>query len=229
MASRTILIEMRVLAILSLFLSPAAQAGAFDHLAEELSRNPSLTDVSSWAGLELDVRYATSDNFTKRNVYGSYESCFLHVKAADMLKRSLAALKARKPKWKLRVFDCLRPRRAQAILWSIVKGTPNERYVINPAVGSVHNYGFAMDVSLSDENGDEVDMGTSFDFFGALAEPKHEEESIRSGQLSPAQLANRKVLRSAMKAGGFIPISNEWWHFDGLPGPEVRSKYKIVE
>jgi D-alanyl-D-alanine dipeptidase len=219
---------MRYLAILSLLCLPA-QAGTFDHLAEELSRNSSLTDVSSWPALELDVRYATSDNFTGKNVYGNYESCFLHVKAADMLKRALASLHQERPKWKLRVFDCLRPRRAQAILWNIVKGTPHERYVVSPSLGSVHNYGFAMDVSLSDENGHEVDMGTPFDFFGALAEPKFEDEMLKAGKLSRAQLANRRILRSAMKAGGFIPISNEWWHFDGLPGPEVRAKYKIVE
>lgn len=220
---------MRALAILSLFLTLESQAGSFDHLAEELARNSTLTDVSSWPGLELDVRYATSNNFTGNNVYGSFESCFLHSKAADMLKRALASLKAQKPAWKLRVFDCLRPRRAQKILWEMVAGTPEERYVLNPKLGSVHNYGFAMDVSLSDEAGDEVDMGTSYDFFGPLAEPRYEASFVKKGKLSKKQLANRLILRSAMKAGGFIPISNEWWHFDGLPGAEVRAKYKIVE
>jgi len=221
---------MRVLLVIfSLLLPGPARAGAFDRLAEELARNSSLTDVSAWEGLELDVRYATSDNFTGKNVYGKYASCFLHSKAAEMLKRAQASLKAQKPAWKFRVFDCLRPRRAQAILWNIVKGTPKEHYVVNPRIGSVHNYGFAMDLSLSDENGDEVDMGTSYDFFGALAEPRYEASFLKNGKLTKAQVANRMILRTAMKAGAFIPISNEWWHFDGLPGPEVRAKYKIVE
>lgn len=211
-------------------ISPhVATAGPFDGLAVELAQNTSLTDVSEWEGVELDIRYATTNNFTRKNVYGNYDRCFLHAAAAAQLKRSLAALKHQKPSWKLRVFDCLRPRRAQEVLFRIVKGTPDERYVGNPARGSVHNFGFAMDVSLSNEKGKELDMGTHYDFFGALAEPKNEDALIRSGTLKKMQLENRKILRSVMQAGGFIPISNEWWHFDGLPGEEVRSKYKIID
>ncbi len=220
---------MRALLCLSLLLASRTYAGSFDTLALELNRNPSLTDVSAWEGVELDIRYATANNFTRKNIYGSFDRCFLHEKAAAQLKRSLAYLKEQKPLWKLRVFDCLRPRRAQELLFRIVKGTPEERYVNNPVRGSVHNFGFAMDVSLSLEDGLEADMGTRYDFFGPLAEPKNEKTFLRKGTLKQAQLKNRQLLRAVMKAGGFIPISNEWWHFDSLPGEEVRSKYKIIE
>ncbi len=215
--------------ILSLFLSLPSLAGPFDKLAEELAKNTTLVDVSAWEGLELDVRYATENNFTGSNVYGNFDRCFLHAKAAEMFKRAQAALRQQRPKWKFLVFDCLRPRRAQAVLFKIVKGTPQERYVISPKLGSMHNYGFAMDLSLSDEQGNEVDMGTEYDHFGALSEPKYEDNFVRSSKLSRQQLENRLILRSAMKTGGFRPISNEWWHFDGLPGAEVRAKYKIIE
>lgn len=215
--------------VLSLLFSLPAAAGEFTNLAQELAKNSSLVDVSDWPSLELDIRYSTTNNFMKADVYGEYDSCFLHVKAADQLKRAVAALRSVKPKWKFRVFDCLRPRRAQRKLWEVVKGTSDEHYVMDPDVGSVHNYGFALDISVQDEEGDEVDMGTPYDFFGKLAEPKYEAEFLKSGKLTNQQLANRRILRDAMKAGGFIPISNEWWHFDGLRGPEVRAKYKIVE
>jgi len=220
---------MRHLLILAFLFSYSANATMFDNLSEQLARNTTLTNVSDWPSLELDIRYATHNNFTGANIYGGYQSCFLHSIAADQLKRAIASLKQSKPTWKLRVFDCLRPRRAQQFLFDAVKGTPQQKYVGNPKVGSVHNYGFAIDVSLSDEYGNEVDMGTKYDFFGALAEPRFEQGFLRSGKLKKNQLENRLILRSAMKAGGFIPIMNEWWHFNGLPGPDVRSKYKIVE
>src|SRR3989338_10691537 len=99
---------MRNLAIFScLFFALQADAGPFDRLAEDLARNTSLTDVSDWDGLELDFRYATTDNFTGINVYGKFDRCFLHSKAADQLKRAVASLRQQKPKWKFRVFDCL--------------------------------------------------------------------------------------------------------------------------
>lgn len=215
--------------LLSLPAAVPAFGGEFSNLAADLAKNPSLVDASAWPELRLDIRYSTDDNFMGRDIYGEYDSCFLHAKAAEQLKRAIASLKSVKPKWKLLVFDCLRPRRAQQKLWDMVKGTPQQKYVLDPAIGSVHNYGFAVDLSLEDENGDEVDMGTKYDFFGPLAEPKYEAEFLKKGKLTKAQVANRKILRDAMKAGGFIPISNEWWHFDGLVAAEVRAKYKIVE
>lgn len=206
----------------------ALAANPFDHLAEELSHNPELVDVSAWDGVQLDVRYATTNNFTHQNVYGPYHSCFLHQVAATQLRRALDALHAKKPQWKLRVFDCLRPVRAQAKLFAVVEGTPNEKYVVNPVYGSLHSYGFAIDVSLSDETGKEVDMGTRFDFFGAQAEPQHEAELLRSGQLTPLQVQNRELLRSFLRAGGFRTITTEWWHFDALDGATVRSQYEQI-
>jgi D-alanyl-D-alanine dipeptidase len=203
----------------------SAQAG----IQEELEKLPRLVDVSQWEGVELDIRYSTPNNFMKRDVYGDFAACFLHQKAANSLKRVLEQLKNEKPGWKLRVFDCLRPRRVQRILWSVVEGTPQERYVANPDLGSIHNYGFAVDLSLSDENGREVDMGTKYDYFGPLAEPRHEEEFLRRGKLSARQVENRRLLRSILGAGSFKVISNEWWHFEALPGSVVRKNYPIVE
>jgi D-alanyl-D-alanine dipeptidase len=216
------------LALLSLLLFVPAEAHRFDSLTRELARNPSLADASGWGGVELDVRYATTNNFMRKNVYGPFRSCFLHREAARKLRETLTALRVHKPGWKLRVFDCLRPVRAQAELFAVVRGTPNERYVLNPAFGSLHSYGFAIDLSLSDAEGREVDMGTHYDFFGPEAEPRNESKLLEEGALTPAQLANRKLLRAVLEAGGFHAISTEWWHFDALDGSTVRARYRPV-
>ncbi len=214
--------------LFALLLSTASLAHPFDHLAEELARNSALVDASQWPGIQLDVRYASTNNFTGHNVYGPYHSCFLHREAGEQLQKALAKLKAAKPLWKLRVFDCLRPVRAQAQLFAVVQGTPNERYVLDPAYGSLHSYGFAMDVSLSDDKGTEVDMGTRFDYMGEKGEPQYEQDLLRSGGLSWAQYQNRELLRSIMAAGGWRAISTEWWHFDALDGGIVRANYKPI-
>jgi D-alanyl-D-alanine dipeptidase len=217
-----------------LFLLLFALSGAplaahpFDNLTTQLAARPDLIDASFWVNLSLDVRYATPGNFTHKNVYGPFHSCFLHKIAAQQLHRALEALKVKKPGWKLRVFDCLRPVRAQAQLFSVVQGTPNQKYVLNPSFGSLHSYGFAIDASLNDENGNEVDMGTPFDFFGIEAEPKHELELVNEGRLSKEQIQNRNVLRTIMGVGGFREISTEWWHFDARDGETVRKEFRPI-
>jgi D-alanyl-D-alanine dipeptidase len=220
---------MRIASLLFALLSPAlASAHPFDGLAGELARTSGLVDVSAWEGIDLDVRYATANNFTQHDVYGPFQSCFLREEAAAKLRRASEALRTKRPGWKLRVFDCLRPARAQAALYAVVRGTPDKKYVVSPHFGSLHSYGFAIDLSLEDENGREVDMGSEFDFFGIEAEPRHEDELLRSGKLSWTQVANRQLLRGVMRSGGWRSISTEWWHFEALAGKTVREKFRPV-
>lgn len=101
------------------------------------------------------------------------------------------------------VFDGLRPREVQQRLWDRVKGTEKQSYVADPQKGSVHNYGFAVDLSLQDEQGKEVDMGTPFDSFEPLAQPKLEERFLREGKLSPTHVDHRRLLRDVMESAGF--------------------------
>jgi D-alanyl-D-alanine dipeptidase len=72
-------------------------------------------------------------------------------------------------------------------------------------------------------------MGTGFDDFTGLAEPRRETQYLASGQLSQQQIGNRRILRSIMERAGFTQLPNEWWHYDALPKQEVRSRYRIVE
>lgn len=180
----------------------------------------------------VDLKYASADNFMKADVYGGLRRCFLVPDAADKLARAHAILKERAPKLTFVMWDCARPRRVQKIMWDVVKDTPSRHYVANPytKTGSIHNYGCAADMSLWDtEKGAPVDMGTPYDFFGKLAEPRHELRFWKEGRLSSEQLANRLLLREVMLRAGFLVIPNEWWHFNCFDNATVRRRFPIIE
>lgn len=196
-----------------------------------LHGDPDYINIGKFPNIIVEMKYATTDNFTKQNVYGRFKEAFLHKEAAAMLKKASATLAKEKPGWKIKVFDALRPRSAQRCLWHQVVGTEQEQYVANPDTGSIHNYGFALDMTLVDENGKDVPMGTPYDSFEKKSQPQLEQSFLRSGQLTKEDIANRDLLRRVMEqGGGFQQMPNEWWHFDAKPGKIVRSgKYKIVE
>ncbi len=162
----------------------------------------------------LDIRYATANNFTGQPVYPSAR-CFLR---ADIARR-LSAVQARLQSQGLglKVFDCYRPFSVQEIFWKIM---PDERYVLEPVrkdgkmvKSSRHNRGAAVDVTLVDSSGAEMPMPTEYDDFSDRAHRG-------SPNASPEAARNSTLLEQAMKAQGFIPLSTEWWHFDG-PGWEA--------
>lgn len=194
---------------------------------------PGLVDVQArLPGVVVDLKYASRDNFMGQDVYGGLRRCFLVAEAADKLAAAHALLQQRAPMLTFVLWDCARPRRVQRIMWDLVKDTPSRSYVANPhtKTGSIHNYGCAADMSLWDEaKGAPVDMGTPYDFFGKLAEPRHELTFLKQGKLSAEQLANRLLLREVMLRAGFLVIPNEWWHFNCFDNATVRRRYVIVE
>jgi D-alanyl-D-alanine dipeptidase len=209
--------------------APAAQDAASVDWGPVLA-GLGLVDVQTTCpDVVVELKYATADNFLGRNVYGSLTRCYLVREAALKLADAQKRLTALKPGWRLKIFDGARPRRIQAAMWETVKGTPQQPYVANPETGSMHNHGAAVDLSLVDDTGREADMGTPFDFFGDLAQPRWEEKFLEQGRLTAAQVANRRLLRTVMSDAGFLPISGEWWHFDAFPKDEVRRRFKIIE
>ncbi len=150
--------------------------------------------------LQLDIKYATADNFTKQQIYPCAR-CFLAPKAAAALTQVMEEAEQRG--YQLVLFDCYRPRPAQQKLWDIV---PDARYVTPPAKGSMHNRGLAVDISLADASGVLLDMGTAYDSFTPASWSTHVFEQAHIN-------ANRKLLRSMMEAAGFKGIRTEWWHF----------------
>jgi zinc D-Ala-D-Ala dipeptidase len=194
-----------------------------------LAHSPDFVDVSAFPHVHTDLRYASDNNFLKKNVYGNFHECYLQRVAAAKFRKAVALLAREHRGWRFVVFDCLRPRSIQKKFYAFVEGTPQQPYVANPRFGSIHNYGFAIDLSLEDEHGNALDMGTGFDAFTPLAEPRREAQYLAGGQLTEQQVANRRILRSIMQRAGFTQLPNEWWHYDALPKREVRAHYRIVE
>ncbi len=209
--------------------SPTVLAASVSESLQFVTSSTDYVEIRNSDSVALDLRYATTNNFTGKNLYQTFNRAFLHRIAAAKLERAAALLHAAHPAYKLVIFDALRPRSVQYVLWNVVRGTDQQKYVANPQGGSIHNFGFAVDLSVLDETGKELNMGTPFDDFAPLAQPRLEENFLESGKLTRQQLQNRHLLRHVMEEAGFIPLPIEWWHFDALPKDEIRKKFSIVE
>jgi zinc D-Ala-D-Ala dipeptidase len=114
-------------------------------------------------------------------------------------------------------------------MWDKLKDSELRQYLAPPERGSIHSYGMAVDVTLLDGNGDGLDMGTGFDEMSGASHPEHESQFLQTGDLRAEHLANRHLLRDAMKAGGFHGIATEWWHFDCGDRARVRREFARIE
>ncbi len=164
-------------------------------------------DTIEWADLhyldttiQIDMRYATEDNFVKAKMY-ECSRCFLRPKVAKAVMAVQENLQTKG--FGLKMLDCFRPRPIQWKLWEKV---PDPRFVSDPRKGSMHNRGAAVDLTLVDAAGNELDMGTPFDFFGPEAYPAYT-------HLPDSILERRRLLTTTMEAYGFRGIRTEWWHF----------------
>jgi D-alanyl-D-alanine dipeptidase len=191
-------------------------------LFDECRNHPAFRPLSGLKHVALDLRYAGPHNFTGRDLYGGEREAWLRVEAAEALARAARRLEAQRPAWKLRIFDATRPHCVQVELYAQVQGTPRQAYVADPAHGSVHSYGYAVDLSLQDEAGREADLGTAFDSFEELAQPQLEQAIFQQGRLNAEQLGLRRLLRSVMEAEGFRVHPMEWWHFELRSLAELR-------
>ncbi|MDH4263836.1 MAG: M15 family metallopeptidase [Spirochaetia bacterium] len=198
-------------------------------LINDLLKNPDFVEVGYLPYVTLDLRYGTTNNFMCKNIYQDFNRAFLHKVAAQKFLKAIENLKKVKPFWKFLLFDCLRPARAHQQLWDFVAGTPQESYVANPDRGSLHSFGFAVDLTLVDENNNMVDMGTDFDSFEDLAQPKYELKMLEMKLLTEKQINNRLILRKIMESAGFYQLSFEWWHYDADEGNNVRTNYQLIK
>jgi zinc D-Ala-D-Ala dipeptidase len=185
---------------------------------EEVPEHPDFRALSSIEGLQVDLRYASTNNFSNRVLYRSggvdFDCAYLRREAAEGLEIAVAWLVTQRPGYQLLVLDALRPQRVQEAIWAEAEGTQMEMYFANPAAGSVHSYGMAVDVTLLDPHGNECDMGTGFDAMTVASHPALHAEHLALGILKPEHLVERGWLAAAMSRSGFNGISTEWWHFD---------------
>ena len=171
-----------------------------------------LKDLSS--DFVYELKYATPDNFLKQAVYDCGE-CYLRKSTAEALVKANKAFI--QLGYRIKLFDCYRPLSVQKKMWKILPGT---HYVANPAKGSKHNRGAAVDLTLVDAQGKELNMGTPFDFFGKEAHHTYT-------QHSKEVLENRKLLKETLDKYNFKSIYSEWWHYEYRP--EMQSKVENFE
>ena len=154
--------------------------------------------------VDLALAYATADNFTGRAVYRR-AGCYLHGDAAACLERAIAL--AGRHGLRLRVFDAYRPAEAQWVLWSHF---PDSDFVADPRTGSPHSRGVAIDLTLVDGAGAELDMGSGFDDFTTRSHHG-------STEVTAAAQRNRYLLMGLMLSAGWQFYPAEWWHYHMLP------------
>ena len=148
----------------------------------------------------LDIRYASENNFTGERIY-QRAACYLNVEAEDLLCKSIEL--AKQTGYRLKLFDGFRPMEAVQALWD---HTPNPDYLSPPTSGSPHARGAAIDLTLVDEKGCEVEMGTSFD---AMTVTSHH----GAMDINSAAQRNRAMLLGIMTSAGWDFYRNEWWHY----------------
>ncbi|WBS02927.1 M15 family metallopeptidase [Pseudoduganella sp. SL102] len=196
--------------------------------SEQIAAHPDYRHLSTIAGIGIDLRYATPHNFVGRDLYSPLDCAWLHRDAAAAVERAVAWLAARRPGCQLLILDALRPHRVQEQLWEALAGTGLRMYLADPARGSIHSYGMAVDATIAAEDGRELDMGTGFDDMTELSHPALEPEMLAAGKLAAQQAANRQLLRDAMFGAGFVGINSEWWHFDCGDRDLVRAGFTRV-
>jgi D-alanyl-D-alanine dipeptidase len=150
--------------------------------------------------VDIDIKYATADNFTGKPVY-KVANCCLHKDAAAALQKAIAL--AKPLGFRFLIFDAFRPSEAQ---WKLWEHTPDPEFLAPPDKGSAHSRGVAVDLTLIDANGKPLDMGTEFDAFTPLSH--HGRTDI-----PPAAQQNRVLLLGLMSAAGWDFYKNEWWHY----------------
>lgn len=180
--------------------APSSEKSADAYLPEGL-HDTTLVEVRRLIpDIVEDLRYATPNNFAGQAVYDCGRA-FLRLRAAKALEQAQREFGRRGLRIKL--YDAYRPRYVQ---WQLWEATPNKKYLGDPAKGSLHNKGCAVDLTLVNEQGQELDMGTEFDHFGVRAHTDYT-------ALPDTVLANRRLLREVLQKQGFVGIRGEWWHF----------------
>ena len=176
----------------------------------------------------LDIKYATKDNFMHKVLYPN-SNAYLHKDTYLLLLQATERLtkhnKEHNTNYKLKIWDAFRPYSIQVELYKSVQGTPQQIYVSNPEKGdAAHTRGTAIDLTIVDAHGKELDMGTEFDNF---TEKAHR-DAFGKKLITKKQEQNRQLLNFAM-GDSFVGYSAEWWHFNLPMTDENNLKYPKIK
>ena len=217
-----------IVAIITAFL---LVGNAYSNDVEQKFIKAGLIDVNQ-IDPSIQVDLVNSDpkkNYFRENFYQGLNKAYLRKEVALKLKKAQRLLQNKRPGHSLQILDAARPRSVSRRMYNKMKGTKFERYVANPKKGSMHNYGIAVDITVVDNAGREIDMGptpfrkSTLGLYWMYAKMK------LGITLSERQKNNRKLLKDTMISAGFFPLNFEWWHFNGMQKTEARSRYRIIE
>lgn len=166
----------------------------------------------------IELRYASTNNFTGKQIYPYSAKAFLHKNTAEKLMAANEELY--KLGYRIKILDAYRPHKYQYILREVAteQDPSTASYIADPDTGSHHNRGASVDITLTDLEGRELNMPTEFDHFGP-------EASIYYEYCTKEQKENRELLGKIMEKHGFRRIKSEWWHFDDVD----YANYPILE
>jgi zinc D-Ala-D-Ala dipeptidase len=162
----------------------------------------SLVEISPAShDVRIALKYATADNFTGKSVYRKDARCYLNADAAALLTKAVALAKTQG--YRFLIYDAFRPREAQ---WKLWEHTPDPGFLADPAKGSPHSRGAAVDLVLCRWDFTPLDMGTAFDAF-------HSRSHHGCLDVNPEAQRNRLLLMGIMTSAGWDFYRNEWWHY----------------
>lgn len=163
--------------------------------------------------IQVDLKYATEDNFTGKAIY-NFRDAYLRYGTVKKLKKAQDSL--RPMGCGLKIWDSFRPVSAQFTFWELC---PDDTYVADPRKGySNHSRGNAVDVTLVDREGRELEMPTAFDDFAAIPDRDYSRCSDQAAR-------NARLMERTMEASGFQAYDGEWWHFADSVRYEVEQDF----
>jgi D-alanyl-D-alanine dipeptidase len=199
-------------------------------LENEMIKNGLVNIAAIDSTIKVTIFNASTQNMLGENTYGCLTKCYLRPEAAEKLKRAQKILKDKMPGHSLKILEGARPRRVQRRMYDAVKNMSIKAFVADPQKGSMHNFGTAVDITIVNEKGIELDMGKPDPRIKILGKSDLELRiSFFVNSPNNKQKKNRELLRSVMMQVGFIPLDHEWWHFEAFEKEYVRKNFKIIE
>ncbi len=183
--------------------------------------------------IEVKLKYATSDNFSGKALYPiCFNKAYCEKTTAEAVVHANEYLGKIAPGKHLLIWDAARPISVQKKMYELVCGTQFEQYVAKPdsqnTIGGFHNYGLAVDLTIVDEYGIPLDMGTGFDAFIPSSHPLNELHLLKTGEISIEAYANRMLLFHVMGRFGMLPYKYEWWHFQLFQTEEDKNNFSLL-
>ena len=218
------------LPLLLTFVLMAFSPLAAEYAVEQRFIDAGLVNIDSIdESIQIDLVNANAKhNIFRQDFYQGLTRAYLQEEVAHQLAQAQGNLKKRHPDYSLLIMDAARPRSVSRDMYEMLRDTQFSHYVAHPDSGSMHNYGVAVDVTIVNNDGEQLDMGF-IPFYKNRIAVYASYMLLKARGLTDQQRQNRQLLKEIMTEAGFIPLSHEWWHFDGIHKDIARQRFDIIE